>query len=240
MSSVDSTGPEPEGDDIVAAEYVLGVLPADERATATRRIDSDGVFARLVDKWEVYFAPLAAAYQAIEAPAGVKPAIDRRLFAIGAQQPREAGPGLLSSLGFWRALASALVVAFAVYVAYPLVVPPVSIPPERLIASIAPAEASGVQYLAVFDPAAGEVSLSRVSGEPGANQDFELWMVEGQNAPISMGVIPQGATARLAVSPETASRLGQGDALAISREPLGGSPTGAPTAVVAAGALQDI
>jgi anti-sigma-K factor RskA len=238
MTSVDTTGPEPEGDDIVAAEYVLGVLPADERATATRRIDTDSVFARLVDRWEVYFAPLAAAYQAVEAPAGVKPAIDRRLFTPAAQQPREAGPGLLSSLGFWRALAAALVVAFAVYAAYPLVVPPVA--EQRLVASIAPAEASGVQYLAVYDVQAGEVSLSRVSGEPGANQDFELWMVEGQNAPVSMGVIPQGATARLPVSPATAARLAGGVALAISREPLGGSPTGTPTTVVAAGGLQSI
>jgi anti-sigma-K factor RskA len=124
-------------------------------------------------------------------------------------------------------------------VAVPLVIPPTVVPPARLVASIAPAN-SDVSYLAVYDATAGEVSLSRVSGEPGANQDFELWMVEGQNAPVSMGVIPQGATARLKVSPETIARLGSGDLLAISREPLGGSPTGVPTTVVAAGGLQSI
>lgn len=240
MTSVDTTGPEPEGDDIVAAEYVLGVLPADERTVATRRIDTDNAFARLVDKWEVYFAPLAVAYQAVEAPAGVKPAVDRRLFTAGVvAAPREAGGGLLSSLGFWRSLAAALVAAFAIYVAVPLIIPPTVIPQVRLVASIAPAN-SDVSYLAVYDAAAGEVSLSRVSGEPGTNQDFELWMVEGQNAPVSMGVIPQGATARLKVSPETIAKLGTGDLLAISREPLGGSTTGAPTTVVAAGGLQSI
>jgi anti-sigma-K factor RskA len=239
MTSVDTTGPEPEGDDIVAAEYVLGVLPADERTVATRRIDADNAFARLVDKWEVYFAPLAVAYQPVEAPAGVKPAVDRRLFTAGAAQPRETGGGLLSSLGFWRSLAAALVAVFAIYVAVPLVIPPTVVPQVRLVASIAPAN-SDVSYVAVYDQAAGEVSLSRVSGEPGANQDFELWMVEGQNAPVSMGVIPQGVTARLKVSPETIAKLGTGDLLAISREPLGGSTTGAPTVVVAAGGLQSI
>src|SRR5262245_36515072 len=115
MTSVDNTGPEPEGDDIVAAEYVLGVLPAEERAAAARRLDSDAAFARLVDKWEAYFAPLAAAYQPVEAPAAVKQAIDRRLFAFGAaaQAPREARGGLLSSLGFWRGLAAAAIAALA-------------------------------------------------------------------------------------------------------------------------------
>src|SRR5262249_16926374 len=119
MTSVDTTGPEPEGDDIVAAEYVLGVLPADERVAATRRIDADAPFARIVDKWEVYFSPLAVAYQPVEAPAGVKPAVDRRLFAAGAQPTpraaREAG-GMLSSLGFWRGLTAAALAALVLYI----------------------------------------------------------------------------------------------------------------------------
>jgi anti-sigma-K factor RskA len=242
MTSVDNTGPEPEGDDIVAAEYVLGVLPAAERTAATRRIDLDGAFARIVDKWEVYLAPLAVAYQAVEAPAGVKPAIDRRLFTAGAATrpaPREAGGGLLSSLGFWRALAAAAIAAFAIYVTVPLVIPPVQVPQPRLIASLAP-NASDVSYLAVYDAASGEVSLSHVSGDRGAGHDYELWMVEGQNAPVSMGVIPAGDTVRLPVKPEIKAKLDKGVALAISLEPAGGSPNGKPTQVVAVGGLQSI
>ena len=243
MTSVDNTGPEPEGDDIVAAEYVLGVLPADERVAATRRIDIDAAFGRIVDKWEVYLAPLAVAYQPVEAPAGVKPAVDRRLFAGGAAAahpaPREAGGGLLSSLGFWRGLAAAALAVLALYIAVPLVIPPVQIPQSRLIASIAPSN-SDVGYLAVYDPAAGEVALSHVSGERGTGKDYELWMVEGQNAPVSMGVIPVGAAVRLAVKPEVKAKLAAGAALAISLEPAGGSPNGQPTTVVAVGGLQNI
>ena len=54
-------------------------------------------------------------------------------------------------------------------------------------------------------------------------------MVEGQNAPVSMGVIPAGDTARLAVKPEIKAKLDKGVALAISLEPAGGSPNGQPT-----------
>src|SRR5689334_24853246 len=84
MTLAEDTGPERGGDDLLAAEYVLGVLAADERQIASRRIDSETAFARLVDAWEVDFAPMAAAYAAVEPPASVKVAIDRRLFASSA------------------------------------------------------------------------------------------------------------------------------------------------------------
>ena len=58
MSLVDDIGPDGGGDDIVAAVYVLGVLPADERQIAERRIEAEPAFTRLVDRWEVYFSPL--------------------------------------------------------------------------------------------------------------------------------------------------------------------------------------
>ena len=240
MTSVDNNEPELGGDDLVAAEYVLGVLPADERVAAAQRVDHDAAFAQLVDKWEVHFAPIAAAYPPVEAPAAVKSAIDRRLFAASVEESRTAERGLWSNLGFWRALAAAAVAAFAIYVAIPYVSPPVEAPQARLVASLA-AEGSDVRYLAVYNAEAGEVSLSRVSGEPGQGRDFELWMIEGQNAPESMGVIPVGETARLPVSPDNKPKLEAGTVLAVSLEPTGGSPTGQPTGpVVAAGDLASI
>ena len=127
MSAVDENGPDGGGDDIVAAEYVLGVLPADERQAASRRIEAEPVFARLVERWEEYFAPLALAYAEVEAPASVKAAVDRRLFAGGTTsgQQAAAAPGILSSLAFWRGLAVAALAALALYIALPFINPPV-------------------------------------------------------------------------------------------------------------------
>ena len=53
MTLAEDNGPERGGDDLLAAEYVLGVLPAEERQIASRRIDAETGFARLVDGWEV-------------------------------------------------------------------------------------------------------------------------------------------------------------------------------------------
>ncbi|MGX5800822.1 anti-sigma factor [Bradyrhizobium sp. Arg314] len=240
MTLAEDNGPERGGDDLLAAEYVLGVLAADERQITSRRIDTETAFARLVDAWEVHFAPMAAAYAAVEPPASVKVAIDRRLFTSSASTSTAPGSGLWASLIFWRGLAAAAIAALAVYVALPYVNPPVPQPETRLVASLA-ADNSNVKYLAVYDATRHEVGLSLVSGDRGAGKDFELWMIEGKNAPVSMGVIPAGQTARMAVTPAVQQKLAQGAVLAVSLEPAGGSPTGQPTGpVVAAGDLKGI
>lgn len=232
MTLAKDDGAEPGGDDLFAAEYVLGVLAANEREIASRRIDADAAFARLVDAWEARLSPMADAYPETEPPIRVKEALDRRLFVA---EPRA---GLWSSLTFWRGLAAASVAALAIYIAVPYLNAPAEQP--RLIASLA-ADGSDVSYLAVYDAARREVGLSHVSGERAAGKDFELWMIEGKNAPVSMGVIPAGQTARMTISPAVQERLAQGAVLAVSLEPAGGSPTGQPTGpVVAAGDLKSI
>ena len=125
MSAVDENGPEHGGDDIVAAEYVLGVLSADERGVAARRIENDPAFAKLVEHWEADLSPLSTDYLEVEAPASVKAAIDRRLYSggevsVSAQSSAQEG-GILSSLAFWRGLAFASLAALAIYVVLPLV-----------------------------------------------------------------------------------------------------------------------
>ncbi len=245
MTLVDDNGPGMNGDDALAAEYVVGVLPADERRAASERIERDGAFARLVDAWEVYFAPLASAYAAVEPPASAKAAIDRRLFAGGVAPSSGAvevpSAGLWASLAFWRGLATAALAALVIYAGATMLREPAVQPQaQQLVASLA-ADGSDVRVVALYNPATGEVGLSRVSGEPGANQVHELWVIEGQNAPVSMGVIPAGASVRLPVNEANRARLAAGSVLAISLEPTGGSPTGLPTGpVVALGPLSSI
>lgn len=225
----------PEGDEIVAAEYVLGVLSADERAEAARRAETEQAFNRLVDWWEARLGPLASAYPAVEPPAAVREALQRRLFERGGVKAR---PGFAAGLAFWRGLALAALAAFAIAVAIPLLNPPSA--PAPLVAALG-AKGSDVHYVAVYDPRRGDVGLSHVSGERGAQKDFELWMIEGKDAPKSLGVVPVGSSVRVAVPPAMRARISQGIVFAISLEPAGGSPTGAPTGpVVAAGDLKSI
>lgn len=251
MTLPEENGPEHGGDDILAAEYVLGVLPEDERQIVAARIEREPLFARIVDGWEAQFAPLASAYPAVEPPASLKAAIDRRLFPDNVERSvpdpdvvTETMPdtdgGIWSSLAFWRGLAAAALAALAIYIAFPYVMPANEVPPTRLVASLT-AEGSDVRYLAVYDAARGEVALSHVSGQRAGGRDFELWMIEGADAPVSMGIIPAGTTAQLAVAEATRAKLVAGTVLAVSVEPPGGSTTGQPTGpVVASGDLKSI
>ena len=240
MTLAEDNGPERGGDDIVAAEYVLGVLSPEERRQAAARIESEPAFARLVDEWEVRFSPLASAYAEVEPPASVKQALDERLFASGAQVAAEHPSGLWSSLSFWRGLTAAALAALAIYVAVPMVNPPTQAPHPMMVASLA-ADGSDVKYMVMYDAAAGQIGLSHVAGDRGAGKDFELWMIEGSAPPVSMGVIPAGATMKMPVKQAMRDKLAAGSVLAVSLEPQGGSPTGLPTGpVVAAGDLREI
>ncbi|MGD9914810.1 MAG: anti-sigma factor [Rhizobiaceae bacterium] len=243
MSEASTYEPDGGGDEIVAAEYVVGTLPADERLEVSARIDADPHFARVVDRWEGHFAPMQAVYDPVEPPASVKPSIDRRLFserAGAAAAPAVARPGMWASLAFWRGLTVAALAALVLFAALPFISPPTDVPQVRLVASLA-AEGSDVHYLAVYDAATGEMALSHVSGARADGRDFELWMIEGSNAPVSMGVIPVGATNHMILPEASRAKLGAGIVLAVSLEPAGGSATGKPTGpVVAAGDLKTI
>ncbi|MEQ1956348.1 anti-sigma factor [Mesorhizobium yinganensis] len=230
MSIAGDHRPDEGGDDLLAAEFVLGVLSSDERAAAAHRIEAEPDFSRAVERWENHFAPMASAYAPVEPPALVKAALDRRLFsqqAAAADKPSS----LWASLTFWRGLTAAAVAALLLAVVVPYLRAPVGEAQGQLVASLA-AEGSDVRYLAVYDPASGAVGLSHVSGDRAAGKDFQLWMIEGSNAPVSMGVIPVGASVHLPVDTAAREKLAAGSKLAISLEPVGGSPTGQPTGPV--------
>jgi anti-sigma-K factor RskA len=236
MSMADDHVPDEGGDDMLAAEFVLGVLSAEDRAVATRRVETEPAFARLVERWEGHFAPMAAAYESVEPPASVKAALDQRLFP----EVQSTRPNLWSNLAFWRGLAAAALVALAAFAALPYLNAPVPAPEAQLVASLA-ADGSDVHYLAVYNPANGEVGLSHVSGDRASGKDFELWMIEPNKPPVSMGIIPVGSSVHIEVDAAARLKLAQGAVLAVSLEPMGGSPTGLPTGpVVAAGDLKAI
>ncbi|WP_295044901.1 anti-sigma factor [uncultured Paracoccus sp.] len=222
------------GDDVLAAEFVLGGLPADQQAGLARRAERDPGFARLVAEWEERLAPMAEGFIPADLPPAVKRALDLRLFG---QAPVRRG--IWSSLGFWRGLAGVATAAILLAVILPDLQP--ASPGDRLAASLT-AEGSGVTYLVLYDSATGSVSLAHMSGDPVEGRDFQLWIARGAEAPVSLGVIPAGVSTRVPVTNDQIRALMTTAAhMAISLEPPGGSPTGQPTGpVLAVGDLLDI
>src|ERR1700761_1365844 len=98
----------PRDDDLIAAEYVLGVLSGAERTEAERRLAGEPAFARLVSAWEERLAPMVSEIEEVSPP----PQVWDRIAAALPSQP-EPRTGLWSSLAFWRAfgMVSALAAA---------------------------------------------------------------------------------------------------------------------------------
>jgi anti-sigma-K factor RskA len=92
--------------DLLAAEYVLGVLDANERREARTLIDGNGTMRMLAELWQERLAPLNEAYAAVAVP-DVWPALDRQLFAERRTRNRI----------FWFAVAG-LALALAVKLAF--------------------------------------------------------------------------------------------------------------------------
>lgn len=71
-----------------------------------------------------------------------------------------------------------------------------------------------------------------------ADRAPELWLIPAGGKPISAGMIALDHPTTLTLEPMLAAKLGPTAALAVSVEPLGGSPIGQPTgAVIAKGAI---
>lgn len=240
MTPSDENGQELSGDDALAAEYVLGVLDAAERQAAARRIETDAAFAQLVESWEARLIHLSEDYAEVTPPPSVKQVLDHTLFADGAR-PAGALSAIWRNIVFWRGLAAAVTAAFILYIGIGLTAPQRGGEAAgQLVASLS-ADATDVRYLAVYDTGRHEVALAHLSGARAAGHDFELWLIEGGNLPLSLGVIPVGSATHLRLAPAVWDKLTSDAVFAISLEPAGGSPTGQPTGpVVASGAIRPI
>jgi anti-sigma-K factor RskA len=218
---LDDSMPE-GGDDMIAAEYVLGTLPSAERVVVSERIRTERAFARLVDEWTTRLSPLDDAYGEMYAPESVKKAVDAKLFAGAAASAQ----GFWQNLYFWRALTFAAMAVAGVAILPNLRTSGPDLPALPPIIAPMQSDTGEVRFVALYQPGSDEIRISRVKAEKGADRDYELWLVDDGAKPQSMGVIPDLGEVRLKVKAEFIAKINAGDAFAVSVEPTGGSPTG--------------
>ena len=111
--------------------------------------------------------------------------------------------------------------------------------PGTQVVSFAPqAAGGGLGARALVDLAGRKAMVLSSALAPRAGKDFELWIIRGKEAPVPAGLLRAGQSGAVLASIDPRLLAGGADALAVSIEPTGGSPTGAPTGdVVLVGAL---
>ena len=228
----------------LAAEYALGLLTGDDLRRALDLDRNDAAFRAEVARWSGRLAPLLDEFEPVTAPAAAWAEIEQR---VG--QPKSEGNvvTLDHRLWRWRAATAAMTALAASLAVFILVRPAAEAPspspaPQVTVAPLAAALAdpkSGTKVVATWNAASRQLVLV-VSGDlPTApDRSHQLWVIPAGGKPQSLGLLAADRKSHIELANALATLLQQGATVAISVEPRGGSPTGAPTGpVVASGAL---
>lgn len=239
-----------EEHDLLAAEYVLGLLEREDLLTARGRFANDAGFATDVEAWERRFAPLHEAGADVAPP----PELWDRIEAALADDGAAAGGGEVVALRrrerLWKgygagmtALAAALALVLGLRIAQPEAPAPQPQAPVQapvLVAALASEGGEAVFAVSISpDRASLLVTPARVAPAPG--HSHELWLIQASGTPVSLGVLAPDAPRRHAIPAALSGQMQADAALAVSVEPEGGSTSGAPTGpVIATAPLRQI
>jgi anti-sigma-K factor RskA len=205
-----------DSDDLndLAGEYVLGTLAGAERVAFEGRLGREPAVMRAVAQWASHLQPLADAVTPTIPPPELWQRIQRE---VGIPtRPKFRAP-------IWIAAAVA-----AALVAVAFLFPDLIFRPEvNAVAQLASPQGGAPAFeVSVLDNQ--KKLLIRAA---------QVSPVPPQGAPISLGVVEAAGETKRDVAENLRPLLLPGATLAVSLEPEGGSPTGAPTTVMFVGAL---
>jgi anti-sigma-K factor RskA len=208
--------------DRLASEYALGTL----RGPARRRFEHWRASAPFVDErcrfWEDRLMHLAKNLKPVRPPARVWTAIQQQLnltsqdtalrrirsFALAASVVLIVG---VAALLYWRSNPAIRATA---------------------VATISAKTGEHLWDLQVFGNADRlVVHAAKLPARP-AGSDYELWALPKDAAPVSLGVLPAAGASTRTLNAMQKQALAHSRQVAVSIEPLGGSPTGQPTGAV--------
>jgi anti-sigma-K factor RskA len=219
---------DPERLDALAAQYVLGTLSWRARRRLERLSRENEPIAAVIRTWQNHLLPLAENVPPVDPPARVWIAILRRV------QSRQAPVSVWANLGLWRGLTLAGF-ATALALSVILLTPRTEAPLETLVAVLAGPDARPA-LMASADRSGRVITIKALASiQPASDRSLQLWALPQQGNPRSLGVIPStsgSGVVRMELAAPAGEALQNIPNLAVSLEPVGGSPTGLPTGPV--------
>jgi len=217
----------------LAGEYVLGTLDAAKRAAVAARRQREPALDAAIAAWERRLAPLAEAAREIEPPADLFSRIEAQIDAASRGATAAAGAeivDLMRRLRRWRAAAFAGGVLAAGLALFILVKDVMRAAEPSNFVAVLQKDATSPAFLVEVDLRSRVLTVRPVAAERQAGKSYELWLINAKlGAPRSLGVIAdQGFTVRPALAAYDRSVI-EDATYAVTLEPEGGSPTGAPT-----------
>jgi anti-sigma-K factor RskA len=216
--------------DALIGEYMLGTLRGGARRRFERALREEPAVALRLRTLQQEFTPRYS-----ESIAETPPASGWQRLARELNLSRHRAPwySRASFLRGWALGATAALLLGVMFVTLRTTTEPTLVPIAQLALKGAP---PNVTAALSRDGSTLELRASRPM-VAGPSQSYELWVIPQGGAPISLAVLGQ-VDAALRVREGHRGQLRKGAVLAITVEPLGGSPTGGPTGpVILSGAI---
>lgn len=217
--------------DALCGEYLLGTLRGAARRRFERALREEPLVASRLRHWQGLLVPRYSSMIETPPPASAWPRLERELGLSRYRTPWHR------RLSLWRGWAIAATAAALLAIGLQIL----PLKPTNSFAEIAqlsgPGDAARIRAALSADRTTLELRATRPV-LAGPSQSYELWLIPAEGgAPVSLAVLGS-LDARLPLPAAQAARLTRGAKLAVSVEPAGGSPTGAPTGpVLFAGAI---
>ena len=217
----------------LAGEYALGTLNPAERMDFMRLLTRQPLAVEALKDWQERLVPLALTLPPVDPPLHLLARIESTIAGRGLSAPAND-----NRVGRWQfaSVAAALVALISAGIALRPVEAPLAPEPRVIVQPVA--LTSGVAALTeggstpalivTHDRRTGALKVIPVNMPDDQLHSFELWAIKGKDAPRPMGLIdPRKHGSDMKPISEVDDVT-----LAVSREPVGGSPTGLPTGPV--------
>lgn len=222
---------EREDIDMLAAEYALGTLDADERtAVAARRLrekDLDDAIAA----WELRLSPMLDDVAEAQPSPALFDDIRRRIDTDSAPRIGENVIQLRRAVVRWRWISGAATAVAAGLAAFIIATGQLAPTVDQRFVAVFQQDDRQPQFVLTIDLSTREVVIRPVEAQAPAGKTFQLWIASDElgGKPRSLGLIgPATQPVRKKLDQYDAGLL-RAATFGISLEPDGGSPTGTPT-----------
>jgi anti-sigma-K factor RskA len=231
---------KPEMLDGLSERFVLGTMGRRARRRFGRLVDEEAVAAASVYRLEAMLLPAAWSLEPVQPSALVWRRIVRAAgFGRTSRGPRVAD----TRRAPWGAVASGLAIAVLVTTLGwwqesqqpPEVVTRTvveTVPLEPAVGVISDEEGQALWTARLYpDLARIDVAVQQRPADA-PDRDYQLWVLREDGVPVSLGLLPKTGERMLSLGDRALDGLERGDTLAVSLEPLGGSPEDVPTGPV--------
>ena len=215
--------------DMLAAEFVLGTLPVEDRQRVQRLRTTHPELDAQMLQWESRLSALNDEIEPVDPAPGLFARIERSIDQLEqASSQHNEVVRLRQQVSRWRLSTVATSIAAMLLIAVMMLEPT---PTESPYVAVFQHNDEQPAFLLTVDLARKQLNIQPVTARPAGNQSYQLWIKDDELGPTprSVGVLNEHFEVDPAALTNYDAELLRRATFGISLEPRGGSPTGQPT-----------